>query len=117
MLIAAEGGKAEPQPADNGGSGLLRVTGMDAARVGELAAADRVVLHELTPRLASLEEAYMELTADSSEYGVGAAQVAPPAGGTESASTGPAGTEPAASVSSGTASSTTGSSTTGQDSQ
>ena len=55
----------------------------------------------------------MELTADSSEYGVGAAQVArPPAH--RVASTGPAGTEPAASVSSGTASSTTGSSTTGR---
>ena len=54
------------------------------------------MLHELTPRLASLEEAYMELTADSSEYGVGAAQVAPPADGTEPASTEPAGTEPAA---------------------
>jgi ABC-2 type transport system ATP-binding protein len=121
-LIGAEGGKADPQPADNGGSGLLRVTGMDAARVGELAAADRVVLHELTPRLASLEEAYMELTADSSEYGVTAGQAAPPAGGAA-----PAGAEPAATVSSstvssstvssGTGPSTTGSSSTGQDSQ
>jgi hypothetical protein len=27
------------------------------------------VLHELTPRLPSLEEAFMELTADSVEYG------------------------------------------------
>jgi len=27
------------------------------------------VLHELTPQLASLEEAFMELTADSVEYG------------------------------------------------
>jgi ABC-2 type transport system ATP-binding protein len=26
-------------------------------------------LHELTPRLASLEEAFMELTADSVEFG------------------------------------------------
>jgi ABC-2 type transport system ATP-binding protein len=112
-VIAAEGGKAEPQPADNGGSGLLRVTGMDAARVGELAAADRVVLHELTPRLASLEEAYMELTADSSEYGVGA----PPtddAAPTDGAA--PDGAAPADTASSTTAPSTA-SSTTGQDSQ
>ncbi len=85
-LIAAEGGKAEPQDGD--GAGALRVTGMEAPRVGELAAADRIVLHELTPRLASLEEAYMELTADSSEYGPGAAGAPPgdgaeaPAGGT-----------------------------------
>ena len=126
-VIAAEGGKAEPQPADNGGSGLLRVTGMDAARVGELAAADRVVLHELTPRLASLEEAYMELTADSSEYGVHAGQAAPPAGGTApadaeqaataSSSTASSSTASSSTASSSTVSSSTGPSTTGQDSQ
>jgi ABC-2 type transport system ATP-binding protein len=110
-LIGAEGGKADPQPADNGGSGLLRVTGMDAARVGELAAADRVVLHELTPRLASLEEAYMELTADSSEYGVTAPADAEPAATVSS------GTVSSGTVSSGTGSSTTASSSTGQDSQ
>jgi ABC-2 type transport system ATP-binding protein len=74
-LIAAAGGKAEPQP-ETGGSGngagraaALRVTSLDAPRIGEIAAADRIVLHELTPRLASLEEAYMELTADHVEYG------------------------------------------------
>jgi ABC-2 type transport system ATP-binding protein len=116
-VIAAEGGKAEPQHADNGGSGLLRVTGMDAARVGELAAADRVVLHELTPKLASLEEAYMELTADSSEYGVGAAQAAPPADGTGPTSTGPTSTGPTSTEPATSASSTAASSTTGQDSQ
>ena len=32
------------------------------------AAAASVVLHELTPRMASLEEAFMELTRDSVEY-------------------------------------------------
>ena len=42
---------------------------MPAARIGELAAAASVVLHELTPRAGSLEEAFMELTADSVEYG------------------------------------------------
>ena len=45
------------------------MTGMPAARIGELAAAASVVLHELTPRVGSLEEAFMELTADSVEYG------------------------------------------------
>ncbi len=71
-LISAEGGKAESQHAEDGAAGLLRVTGMEAPRIGEIAAGDRVVLHELTPRLASLEEAYMELTADSSEFGAAA---------------------------------------------
>ncbi len=96
-LVAAAGGKAEAQ--DEGGrqDAALRVTGMDAPQVGEIAAAERIVLHELTPRLASLEEAYMELTADSLEYGVpasvaGSGAAAP---GTQPAATGTAsGTAP-----------------------
>lgn len=46
----------------------LRVTGLETAAVGELAALHRVVLHELSPRSASLEEAFMELTKDSVEF-------------------------------------------------
>jgi len=86
-LIAAAGGKAEPQTeAEGNGNGAgraaaLRVTNLDAPRIGEIAAADRIVLHELTPRLASLEEAYMELTAGHLEYGKhGPGQLAEPAG-------------------------------------
>jgi ABC-2 type transport system ATP-binding protein len=48
--------------------GLIQVTGLDAAAVGELAAANGVVLHELTPEKASLEEAFMELTSDTVEF-------------------------------------------------
>ena len=48
--------------------GGLVVTGMDAAAVGELAAARGIALAELTPRSASLEEAFMRLTDDSVEY-------------------------------------------------
>jgi ABC-2 type transport system ATP-binding protein len=48
--------------------GLIEVLGLDAARIGELAAANSIVLHELTPEKASLEEAFMELTSDSVEY-------------------------------------------------
>jgi ABC-2 type transport system ATP-binding protein len=54
-------------PAD--GAGLLTVTGMEASRIGELAASGSIVLHELTP-LASLEGAFMELTSGSLEFGV-----------------------------------------------
>ena len=43
---------------------------MPAPRIGELAARDGLVLHELTPQRASLEAAFMELTRDSLEYGV-----------------------------------------------
>jgi ABC-2 type transport system ATP-binding protein len=73
-LINADGGKATPDGQTQGGqapdqAGQLRVTGTDAARIGELAAAGTIVLHELTPQRGSLEEAFMELTADSVEFG------------------------------------------------
>lgn len=53
-------------------AGLLEITGTSAQAVGELAAANALVLHELTPVQASLESAYMSLTADSVEYHTGA---------------------------------------------
>ncbi|MFI8913754.1 ABC transporter ATP-binding protein [Streptomyces sp. NPDC053513] len=55
-------------------AGLLTVTGLPAARVGELALEHRVLLDQLTTRTASLEEAFMELTADSVEYLAGDAR-------------------------------------------
>jgi ABC-2 type transport system ATP-binding protein len=51
----------------------LIVTGVSAERVGDLAHELGVRLHELYTERASLEEAYMELTADSVQYGVAAA--------------------------------------------
>ena len=63
-IIALEGGKVTAS-----GTEELRVVGMEAPRVGELAAAERVVLHELTPQRGSLEEAFMELTRETVEYG------------------------------------------------
>ncbi len=48
--------------------GSLSVRGLDEAAIGELAATLPVVLHELAPQSASLEEAYMELTEDSVEF-------------------------------------------------
>ncbi len=51
-----------------GTDGALEVRGMDSAAIGELAAANRLVLHELTPQRASLEEVFMELTGDSVEF-------------------------------------------------
>jgi ABC-2 type transport system ATP-binding protein len=47
---------------------LLDVQGLGSERIGEIAATQRVVLHELTPQMASLEDAYMALTGDSVEY-------------------------------------------------
>ncbi|NNC10854.1 ATP-binding cassette domain-containing protein [Planctomonas sp. JC2975] len=48
--------------------GALEVTGLNAAQIGDAAAASGVPLHELTPIDASLEEAYLELTQDEVEY-------------------------------------------------
>ncbi len=47
---------------------LLIVNGLSAPQIGELAAKEGIVLHELTPTVGSLEEAYMQLTADDVEY-------------------------------------------------
>ncbi|MFD7862353.1 ABC transporter ATP-binding protein [Streptomyces sp. NPDC059783] len=47
---------------------LLDVSGLPAARIGELALRNGVPLHELTPVRASLEQAFMELTADRVDY-------------------------------------------------
>jgi len=50
------------------GEGGLTVTGMEARWIGRLAAEQDIELHELTPRRASLEAAFMELTENSVEY-------------------------------------------------
>ncbi|MFI1162906.1 ABC transporter ATP-binding protein [Streptomyces sp. NPDC020801] len=50
------------------GGGLLEVDGGKPERIGELAAQHRVVLHELSSRQSSLEDAFMRLTAESVEY-------------------------------------------------
>ncbi|MGW1987256.1 ABC transporter ATP-binding protein [Streptomyces collinus] len=62
------------------GGGALEVEGGKAERIGELAARSGVVLHELSPRQASLEEAFMQLTAESVEYHARAAGPGPAAG-------------------------------------
>lgn len=50
------------------GDGTLIVTGMGAAQIGDLAAMNGIPLHELSPRRASLESAFMEMTQGSVEY-------------------------------------------------
>ncbi|MEU5046448.1 ABC transporter ATP-binding protein [Streptomyces griseorubiginosus] len=50
------------------GNGTLEVDGGKSEQIGELAAQHQIVLHELSPQQASLEEAFMQLTAESVEY-------------------------------------------------
>ena len=61
--VADAGGSAV-----NGADGTLVVSGLVAAQVGDIAFEHGVRLHELTVVRASLEAAFMELTADSVEY-------------------------------------------------
>ena len=60
--IVAAGGVVTPGP-----DGSMTVTGMSAPAVGDLAAAGGFALHELTP-VASLEDAFMELTDKAVEF-------------------------------------------------
>jgi ABC-2 type transport system ATP-binding protein len=55
---------------DDGG---LAVTGLDAPAIAGLAADHGLALHELVPRHASLEQAYLDITAGSVEYRAGTA--------------------------------------------
>jgi ABC-2 type transport system ATP-binding protein len=46
----------------------LDVIGLTSDHIGDVAAANAIAVHELTPRMASLEEAFMALTRDAVEY-------------------------------------------------
>jgi ABC-2 type transport system ATP-binding protein len=50
------------------GGGALVIDDGEPERIGELAARHGLVLHELSTQRASLEEAFMRLTAESVEY-------------------------------------------------
>ena len=62
-LLLKHGAQVEP-----GDAGELRVTGLGVDRIGELARAHRLALHELAVRTGSLEEAFMAMTADAVDY-------------------------------------------------
>lgn len=65
--VTAEGATVAPDA-----EGLL-VAGLASDRIGELAARDGLVLHELSPVSGSLEDAYLALTQDEVEYHAGGA--------------------------------------------
>ncbi|MEV0150207.1 MULTISPECIES: ATP-binding cassette domain-containing protein [unclassified Nonomuraea] len=66
-ILHAHGASVTPED-----DGALSVRNLDAARIGALALSGGVALAELSPRGASLEEAFMRLTEDSTEYRAGA---------------------------------------------
>ncbi|HET8605629.1 MAG TPA: ATP-binding cassette domain-containing protein [Gaiellaceae bacterium] len=49
-------------------NGLLEIHGLSAEQIGDFALEHRIVLHELTPQQASLEEAFMDLTREDVEF-------------------------------------------------
>ncbi len=81
LLDALATVNAEVAPQPDGG---YVVTGADQAKVGELAFSAGVVLHELSTRTATLEEAFLEATGSAQEYValLGGAPEGPPGGPT-----------------------------------
>jgi ABC-2 type transport system ATP-binding protein len=65
-VVAAAGGTVRED-----GDGVMVVLGLGVSQVGDLAFENSVRLHELAPTQASLEEAFMELTASSVQFQAG----------------------------------------------
>ena len=65
-LVATAGGTVREN-----GDGVMVISGLDVSQVGDLAYDNSLRLHELSPLHASLEEAFMELTASSVEFHAG----------------------------------------------
>jgi type IV secretion system coupling TraD/TrwB family protein len=63
QLLTGQGATAEAGP-----GGGLAVRGISAARIGDLAAAHGIAVHQLVTRQPSLEEAFMEFTKDAVDY-------------------------------------------------
>jgi ABC-2 type transport system ATP-binding protein len=62
-LLTARGAAVQPE-----GDGGIAVTGLDAPAIGDVAAGHGIAVHELVPRHASLEQAYLDLTGASTDY-------------------------------------------------
>jgi ABC-2 type transport system ATP-binding protein len=62
-LLGAHGAQVRPDP-----GGALRVSAIDPTVIGDLAARNQIVLHELTPRFDSLEAVYTRMTGASVEF-------------------------------------------------
>jgi len=75
--VAAAGGRSAG--AADGEAGELEVSGLSEERVGDIAFAHGIRLHHLAPSRASLEQAFMELTADRVEYHAGLPETRQPA--------------------------------------
>ena len=57
-----------PEIIETGEGPAVEVTGLEPKAIAAAALENQVMVYELTPLTASLEEAYMELTKDDVEY-------------------------------------------------
>ncbi|NYI67562.1 ABC-2 type transport system ATP-binding protein [Spelaeicoccus albus] len=62
QAVLGDGATTDSEP------NLLHVSGVDPRRIAQVALDNRILIYELTPQRASLEEAYMGLTRDDVEY-------------------------------------------------
>ena len=62
-VLEAKGGRVQLDP-----KGAWRVSGLDAAAIGDAAAEHGISLHELSPRNSTLEEVYTRMTQTSVDY-------------------------------------------------
>ncbi|MFZ0192522.1 MAG: ABC transporter ATP-binding protein, partial [Streptosporangiaceae bacterium] len=65
LAALMQSGGATVKREEDGG---LAVTGLDAPAIGDLAAEHGIAVHALIPRSASLEEAYLDLTGESTDF-------------------------------------------------
>jgi len=79
LLDALTGAGMDAVPITEGShAGAYEVRDADPARIGDLARERGLALHELSPQRASLEEAFMRMTADSVVYRTGGGADGPP---------------------------------------
>jgi ABC-2 type transport system ATP-binding protein len=69
VLLTANGAVVKTES-----DGALAVTGLEQTLIGDLAGKAGLVLHELVGRVASLEEAFLQATADAQEHAISSRQ-------------------------------------------
>lgn len=66
--LTAAGASVAVSGADGDGPSALVVSNMAIGAIGELAASIGAVLHELSPQSGSLEDAFLRMTGESTEF-------------------------------------------------
>jgi ABC-2 type transport system ATP-binding protein len=78
-VLSRAGAAVTAGPSTDDGEPGLQVSGLEPTVIGDLAARHGLAVHELTPRTASLEAAYMRLTREYADYQVDTRSLSPDA--------------------------------------